>query len=78
MNAFAYDLELDTRGMSCPLPIVKTRGALKQIAAGQILRLQASDPGSVKDVAAFCQQTGNELMSSDEMEGGYTFLIRKN
>lgn len=70
------DQELDARGIACPLPILKTRKLIKAMANGQILKIFATDPGSVKDFSAFCLQTGNELISSDESDGVYSYLIR--
>jgi len=69
---------LDARGMNCPLPILKTRKAINQLKHGEILEVTASDPGSVKDMAAFCTQTGNRLVSSAEAENSYVFLIEKS
>ncbi|MGB5306153.1 MAG: sulfurtransferase TusA family protein [Gammaproteobacteria bacterium] len=69
---------LDARGMNCPLPILKTRKALNQLNAGELLEVTASDPGSVKDMDAFCTQTGNRLVSSAEAENSYVFLIEKS
>lgn len=70
--------KLDTRGMNCPLPIIKTRKAINLINSGEILEVTASDPGSVKDMASFCEQTGNRLVSSNEAAGGFVFLIEKS
>jgi len=70
--------KLDTRGMNCPLPILKTRKALNTIDSGEILEVTASDPGSVKDIASFCEQTGNRLVSSNEADSNYIFLIEKS
>ena len=69
--------KLDTRGMSCPLPIVKTRKAINQIKCGEILQVTATDPGSIKDMASFCEQTGNRLVDSNESANGFVFLIEK-
>ena len=69
--------KLDTRGMNCPLPILKTRKALNIINSGEILEVTSSDPGSVKDIASFCTQTGNRLLSSNEADSGFVFLIEK-
>lgn len=69
---------LDTSGLNCPLPILKTKKALKGMAAGETLQLLATDPGSVADIAAFCKQTGNDLVESSEDAGTYSFLIRNN
>ena len=70
--------KLDTRGMNCPLPILKTRKSLNLISSGEILEVTSSDPGSVKDMAAFCEQTGNRLVSSNEADNSYIFLIEKS
>ena len=70
--------KLDTRGMNCPLPVLKTRKALNIISSGEILEVTASDPGSVKDMASFCEQTGNRLVSSNEIDNSYIFLIEKS
>ncbi|NIV77119.1 MAG: hypothetical protein GWN37_20500 [Gammaproteobacteria bacterium] len=72
-----YDEELDARGLNCPLPILKARKALKDMAGGQVLRIMATDPGSVKDFAAFANQTGNELLNSTEESGEFHFLLKK-
>lgn len=70
--------ELDTKGLNCPLPILKTKKAIKNLASGDTLKIEATDPGSVKDFEAFCKSTGNELLESGEAGGVYTFLIKKN
>jgi tRNA 2-thiouridine synthesizing protein A len=63
--------------MNCPLPILKTRKAINQIKTGEILEVTATDPGSVKDMASFCKQTGNLLLASNESVNGFVFLIEK-
>ncbi len=68
---------LDARGLNCPLPILKTKKELTGLTSGKTLRLLSSDPGSVKDIASFCQQTGNQLMDSVTAAGEFSFLIRK-
>ncbi len=72
-----FDNELDARGMNCPLPILRARNALTGMHAGQILRIRATDPGSVKDFQAFAKQTGNELLSSVEADAEFNFYIRR-
>lgn len=72
------DVEFDARGLNCPLPILRARKALNELQPGQMLRVRATDPGSVKDFSTFCQQTGNELVSSEQNGGEYIFHIRKN
>ena len=73
-----YDRELDARGLNCPLPILRTKKALAELTSGQVLKVDSTDPGSVKDMAAFAKQTGNELLSSAETGGEFVFFIRKN
>ena len=68
---------LDLKGLSCPLPIVKTAKALRDLAAGDVIEVLATDPGSVKDFAAWANQTGNELVSSAQDGAVYRFVIRK-
>lgn len=72
-----FDKELDARGLNCPLPILRTKKALGELASGQVLKVTATDPGAVKDFQAFAKQTGNELISSSEAGGEYSFLLKK-
>ncbi len=72
-----FDKELDARGLNCPLPILRAKKALNDLSGGQVLRILATDPGSVKDFQAFAKQTGNELLESNEAEGEFTFLLKK-
>ncbi len=72
-----FDQELDASGLNCPLPILRAKKTLAQLDSGKVLRIVATDPGSVKDFDAFAKQTGNELMSSGEEGGKFVFLIRK-
>ena len=72
-----FDQELDARGLSCPLPILKTKKALNELMSGQILKIVATDPGSVKDMQAFAKQTGNALLSSGEENKTFVFHMRK-
>ena len=71
------DQTLDAKGLNCPLPILKAKKALKGMEAGQVLEILSTDPGSVADFAAFCNQTGNELLSSATEGDVYTFEIKK-
>ncbi|HEX7045372.1 MAG TPA: sulfurtransferase TusA family protein [Burkholderiales bacterium] len=71
------DQELDVRGLSCPLPILKTKKALNSMQSGQTIRVLATDPGSMLDFKAFAAQTGNALLEAAEADGVYTFVIRK-
>ena len=72
-----FDLELDARGLNCPLPILRAKKSIQSLSSGQVLRIVATDPGSVKDFEAFCKQTGNELLETNQQSGEYLFDIRK-
>ena len=72
-----FDKELDARGLNCPLPILRTKKALAEMTSSQVLKVVATDPGSVKDMQAFAKQTGNDLVSSAEAGGEYTFFMKK-
>ena len=73
----AFDQELDASGLNCPLPILRAKKTLGGMQSGKVLRIIATDPGSVKDFEAFSKQTGNELLQSTEEGGKYRFLLRK-
>lgn len=75
MTAIAQ--KLDARGLNCPLPILRTRKAINQIDSGELVEVTATDPGSIKDMDAFCKQTGNRLVSSSEANNRFIFLIEK-
>jgi len=68
---------LDLKGLSCPMPIAKTAQASRALAAGDLIEVYATDPGSVPDFAAWCETTGNELVEQTEDAGTYRFVIRK-
>lgn len=72
-----FHKELDAKGVNCPLPILRTKKALSDMGSGQILRVLATDPGSVRDFQAFSKQTGNELVSHSETDSVFTFYLRK-
>jgi tRNA 2-thiouridine synthesizing protein A len=72
-----FDKEFDLSGLSCPMPILKTKKALADMASGQVLKLISTDYGSVKDMQAFANQTGNTLLSTEESSGSYTFYMKK-
>jgi tRNA 2-thiouridine synthesizing protein A len=72
-----YDKELDARGLACPLPIVKTRKALNELTSGQVLRVVATDSGSVADMKAFAEQTGHELLASSQEGANYLFYLKR-
>lgn len=71
------DKELDARGLNCPLPILRAKKALAEMTSGQVLRIIATDPGSVRDFAAFAKQTGNELVAQSEANKEFMFLLRR-
>lgn len=68
---------LDAKGLNCPMPIVKTAQAIKGLASGQLLEVLATDPGSVKDFAAWSRTTGNELVEQSADGGVYRFVLRR-
>jgi tRNA 2-thiouridine synthesizing protein A len=72
-----HDQELDTRGLNCPLPILRTKKALGAIQSGQVLKIVATDPAAVRDFQAFSKQTGHALLSHSEANGEFTFLLKK-
>jgi tRNA 2-thiouridine synthesizing protein A len=69
---------LDARGLNCPLPILRTRKALAALEHGDLLEMLATDPGSLKDIESFCQQTGHRLLETRSDAGEFRFLIRKS
>lgn len=77
MTATEHDKELDARGMNCPLPILRAKKALGELASGQVLRIVATDPGAMKDFESFSKQTGNPLLSSAASGKEFVFYIRK-
>lgn len=72
-----FQRELDARGLSCPLPILRTKKSLADMASGDVLKVVSTDSGSVKDMQAFANQTGNELLSQSEAGGEYIFFMKK-
>lgn len=72
-----FDIELDARQLACPLPILRAKKALSQMASGQVIRIAATDNGSPKDFEEFCRQTGNELLSSAADDGEFVFYLRR-
>ena len=73
----SYDHQLDARGLNCPIPILRTKKFLTTMETGKIVRIMATDPGSVKDFEAFARQTDNELLSSTEAKGEFQFTLKK-
>lgn len=70
-------MTLDTRGLKCPLPVLKTKKAMKTMTAGTKITVLATDPSAVKDFQAFCEATGDRLLESREAGGVFTFVIEK-
>ena len=70
-------MELDTKGMNCPMPILKAKKAMKDLDAGSTLKIFATDPGSVDDFGAFCRTGGHELVENTEADGVFTYIIKK-
>ena len=69
--------ELDTRGLNCPLPILKAKKALSEMGSGQVLKVLATDPGSVRDFQAFARQTGNELVEQSNSGDEFVHFLRR-
>lgn len=72
-----FDIDVDARKLACPLPILRAKKALSQMASGQVIRITATDRGAPRDFEEFCRQTGNELLSSVERGGEFVFLVRR-
>jgi tRNA 2-thiouridine synthesizing protein A len=72
-----FQKELDTRGLNCPLPILRTKKGLVELASGDVLRVIATDPGAVRDFEAFARQTGNVLVHADTAGPEFVFYLRK-
>jgi len=72
-----YDKEFDASGLACPMPIVRTKKSLADMASGQVLRVISTDPGSVCDMQAFAEQTGHQLMLSTTENSKFIFLLKK-
>jgi TusA-related sulfurtransferase len=71
------DVELDTRGLNCPLPILKAKKALTAMESGQVLRVVSTDTGSLRDFAAFAKQTGNELLSQTTEGSDFIHILKR-
>jgi tRNA 2-thiouridine synthesizing protein A len=72
-----FTKDLDARGLNCPLPILKTKKALAEMVSGEVLRVQATDPGSVRDFQAFAKQTGNQLLEQSQQDEVFTFFMQR-
>lgn len=71
------DREVDARGLNCPLPVLRTKKALNDMKSGEVVRITATDPGSVRDFEAFSRQTGNALLEHGEAGGTFWFLMKR-
>ncbi len=71
------DIELDARGLTCPLPLLRAKKALNAMSSGQVLRVVATDPGSAQDFRVFAQRAGHALLGLTETAGEYTIVIQK-
>ena len=69
--------EIDTRGLNCPLPILKAKKALADLQSGDVLKVVSTDPGSVRDFQAFARQTGNELIEQSNSGDDFVHLLRR-
>lgn len=69
--------KLDLKGLSCPLPVVKTAQGIRELQTGELIEVEATDPGSVPDFTAWCTSTGNPLVEQTERDGVFRFLIEK-
>mgnify|MGYP000285671734 CR=1 FL=1 len=76
-DTIQFQKDLDARGLNCPLPILKAKKALAEMATGEVLRITATDTGSVRDFQAFAKQTGNALLSHSQANGEFVFLMRR-
>lgn len=74
----AITLELDLSGLTCPMPLLKTKQALNKLAAGAVVRVVATDPASERDFRVFAEQSGNHLLSAEKADGKFTFVLRKS
>ncbi len=72
-----FDRDLDVKGLNCPLPILRTKKTLADMDSGQVLRVQATDPGSLKDFPAFARQTGNELVAQNEEGNTFVYFLKR-
>ena len=72
-----FHRDLDARGLNCPLPILKAKKALAEMLSGEVLRVVATDSGSVRDFQAFARQTGNQLLEQSQSEQEFTFYMRR-
>jgi tRNA 2-thiouridine synthesizing protein A len=72
-----FDRELDTRGLNCPLPILKAKKSLNEMTSGQLLKVVSTDPGSIRDFQAFARQTGNELVGQETVGSDFIHVLKR-
>ena len=77
MDSILADKEIDTRGLNCPLPILRAKKALAELTSGQVLKVVATDPGSTRDFQAFAKQTGNELLGQETAGQEFIHFLRR-
>jgi tRNA 2-thiouridine synthesizing protein A len=77
MEAPAFDKEIDTRGLNCPLPNLRAKKALAELVSGQVLKVVATDPGSTRDFQAFARQTGNELLAQQTLGSEFIHFLKR-
>ena len=75
--SFEFDQELDCSGLSCPMPILKTKKAIDTMESGQVLKMIATDPGSTPDMEAYTKRTGHELLGAEEDGKTFIFYVKK-
>ena len=73
----AHTIELDTRGLNCPLPILKAKKALAEMASGEVLKVLSTDPGSTRDFLAFAKQTGHELVRQEAAGAEFVHVLKR-
>lgn len=78
MADWKADQVLDCRGLSCPMPILKTKKLMKDLAAGQVLEIQSTDPGTANDLPAFLGRSGDELLGSEAKQGYTSYYVKKS
>jgi tRNA 2-thiouridine synthesizing protein A len=76
-TAIVFDRELDTKGLNCPLPILRAKKALAELSSGQVLKIVCTDPGSIRDFKAFAKQTGNELLAQETQDELFIHFLKR-
>lgn len=76
-ESIAFDLEVDAKGLNCPLPILKAKKALSSVESGQVVKILSTDPASGRDFEAFARQTGNAIVAQDHVDNVWTFFLKR-